>query len=119
MDYFEALKKERFRLYHNYEGAGLSMIKKDECECNVPHLMVARVGENVLIREKLQELRVGSSIHYPFDPNDAVWKECKWGNENLFKDVTRYSSSILSLPFFPGLTEPEQDYVIESLKKVM
>jgi dTDP-4-amino-4,6-dideoxygalactose transaminase len=36
-----------------------------------------------------------------------------------FPEAEKYYSEAISIPLFPTLTEPEQDFVVESLKEAM
>ncbi|HZZ70840.1 MAG TPA: DegT/DnrJ/EryC1/StrS family aminotransferase [Pirellulales bacterium] len=68
--------------------------------------------------ERLKEQGVGCSVHYrPLHLHPYYQADFGWRPEQ-FPVATRLFERWLSLPFFPGLTEPEQDYVAAAVLRL-
>ena len=68
-----------------------------------------------LIRQKLNEARVGTSINYPKAPilrGIRISGTHSQGLPNAYHDQSR----ILSLPIYPEITASQQQYVVETIK---
>ena len=63
----------------------------------------------------MQENGIQTQIHYPIPPHLA---ECyqDWGiPRGAFPIAEQYANEVLSLPIYTGMTEDEQQYVIDKL----
>lgn len=82
---------------------------------HVWHLYVIRVPERDRVVASLNRRGVGAGIHYP-TPLHLHGALSELGYEKGdFPVAERLADEILSLPMFPGITEEEQRYVVESL----
>lgn len=78
----------------------------------------AREGDRDKVREELKKREIGTEIHYPvlvmnqpFYPKDLPHDACPIAEEA--------AGSIISLPLHENITREEQDYVVDSLKKIL
>lgn len=79
------------------------------------HLYVVRVAERDRVLAALHEAGIGAGIHYP-TPCHLQGAYASLGHERgSFPVAEELSSEILSLPLFPGISEAQQDRVVEVL----
>lgn len=80
------------------------------------HLYVIRVEKRREIFEALRALGIGVNVHYipvyrhPYYQNHGYRSVVCPNAEQIYE-------GLISLPLFPGLTDEQQDYVIEQVKK--
>ncbi len=80
------------------------------------HLYVIRVEKRREIFETLRALGIGVNVHYipvyrhPYYQNHGYQSVVCPNAEQIYE-------GLISLPLFPGLTDEQQDYVIEQVKK--
>ncbi|MDE5780352.1 MAG: UDP-4-amino-4,6-dideoxy-N-acetyl-beta-L-altrosamine transaminase [Lachnospiraceae bacterium] len=85
----------------------------DECK-NSYHLYVIQVKNRKEVFDKMREAGIGVIVHYipvytqPYYRNNGY-------DSVICKNAERYYESALSLPIYPGLTEDEQQYVIDKV----
>lgn len=85
---------------------------------HVYHQFVVRVPDRDAVRERLQELGVGTGVHYPTPVHlqpSAVGCEV----QQQPKRAESWASEILSLPMYPTLREEEVARVSDSLRKAV
>lgn len=85
---------------------------------NSYHLYVVKVENRKEVFDKLRAAGIGVNVHYI-----PVYTQPYYRN-NGYADVTcpnaeEYYAHCISLPIYPELTDEEQDYVIETLCKVV
>jgi dTDP-4-amino-4,6-dideoxygalactose transaminase len=112
---------ERQNLARNYleKLNGVEQIRLpqvSEVDGHVWHLFVIRVPERDEVVQRMQNLGVQCIIHYP----RAI--HLQGGLAELgykvgdFPVAESIADSCLSLPLYPGMTESDQDYVVDCLK---
>lgn len=88
-------------------------------ECNSSwHLYVIQVNDRKYVFDSLRKAGVGVNVHYI-----PVYKH-PYYQKNGYKDVKCLNAEemyqhVISLPLYPDLTEEQQDYVIETLIKIV
>jgi dTDP-4-amino-4,6-dideoxygalactose transaminase len=99
---------ERVRLPATLEG-----------NIHIWHLYVIRVPERDAVLQELHSLGVGAGVHYPV-PMHLQGALSDLGHvPGDFPVAERAAAQILSLPIFPGITESEQEFVVDSLRQVV
>lgn len=78
------------------------------------HLFQALVEDRDNVQVKLKDKGIGTAIHYPVIPDQPYYR--KFGDVEGLVWARAFAKNTLSLPLFPGLTEPDQDRVIEALR---
>lgn len=79
------------------------------------HLYVVRVPDRDRVFEEMRGRGVDAGIHYPV-PMHLQGALADLGHvEGDFPVAERASQEVLSLPIFPGITQREQEYVVDSL----
>ncbi len=67
------------------------------------------------VREKLQDMGIQTSVHYPAVHRFSIYKEY-----SVHLPITEYiSDNEITLPMFSSLGEDEIDYIVISLKKIL
>ncbi len=78
------------------------------------HLFVIRSQRRHALQSFLEAHGVGTMIHYPTPPyRQPCYAERAWGE---FRITDRLSSEILSLPLYPGMSEEQVSYVVETIE---
>ena len=88
------------------------------------HLYVVRVDfDKVKITkaklfEKMKKQGIGLQLHYIPINKQPFYKSLGYGDENL-PNTYNYYKEAFSIPMYPGLSEKEQEYVINCLKECL
>jgi dTDP-4-amino-4,6-dideoxygalactose transaminase len=81
----------------------------------VYHLYVMRVRDREQLRTHLAAAGIGTGIHYPIPLHLQKAYRALGYREGDFPVTERVSAEILSLPMYPELSRPEQEYVVENI----
>lgn len=81
------------------------------------HLFVIRVPNRDTVLARLQEHGVGAGIHYPVPMHLQGALSDLGYRRGDFPVTESVAGEILSLPMFPGITEAQQEYVVDSLEE--
>jgi dTDP-4-amino-4,6-dideoxygalactose transaminase len=81
------------------------------------HLFVIYTKEREKIQNYLNQLGIGTVIHYPIPPHLSEAYTYLGFKEGDFPITEDYSNNILSLPLYNGMTEEEQKFVITALNE--
>jgi perosamine synthetase len=76
-------------------------------------------ADNRLFASKLDKEGISSRLYYPPLHNQKVFNGIGNYRDQHFPKTTEFSRTALSIPIFPGMTNNEINYVIESVKKVV
>lgn len=79
------------------------------------HQYVIKCEERDRLIEYLKEKEIGTIIHYPVPPH---LQECYQGlgyKEGDFPVTEKLAKTVLSIPMYNGMTEEEQNYVIDAI----
>ena len=102
--YTEGIKNPLIKLPHIREGAD-----------SVWHQYVIRFTEREKLIEYLKEKKIGTIIHYPIPPHLSEAYQYLGFRKGDFPITETYAEEVLSLPIYNGITEEEQEYVINAL----
>ena len=138
LPYLKANTKERQEtaLYYGklFSEAGIPVVpvSKNQYAGHVYHLYVVRALKHKRdwLRGELKKLGVETAVHYPLPVYNQPFFSAgglaasafggkKFRNSDKCPITDLASKQIFSLPFFLGITKPQQKYVVESLKKVL
>lgn len=121
LTHLETLNQERKRLAKRYSTALSDIgdlqlpVSKDPAIDHVYHLYVVKTRLRTALQHFLTEKGIGTSVHYPVPPHlQPSYQALSYGRGS-FPIAEELAQISLSLPLFPGLTEQEQDYVIEQV----
>lgn len=81
------------------------------------HLYVVRVGTDSRrqLFDALRTANIGVNVHYIPVHTQPCYQRMGFA-EGMFPESERYYAEAITLPMFPGMTDAQQDRVIESLK---
>lgn len=109
--------ERRHTIAKRYQKAFVGKIKyqqNPEGFYNAYHLFVVEVEDRKGLYDYLRENGIFSQIHYIPIHQLPYYKEIGYESADLTK-VEKYYAHCISLPMYPGLTDEEQDYVIEKV----
>jgi dTDP-4-amino-4,6-dideoxygalactose transaminase len=86
---------------------------------HVWHLYVIRVPERDKVLEQLHSAGIGAGVHYPVPVHLQPAFRSLGHREGAFPVAERAAREILSLPLFPGITEAQQDQVVDELLRAL
>lgn len=79
------------------------------------HQFVIRSDDREKMIKYLDEKGVGTIIHYPIPPHLSEAYRYLDMKEGSLPITEKYAQTVLSLPLYNGMTEEEQDYIIEAI----
>lgn len=112
---------ERNRLATRYNEAlsatgDIQVIQVANGCTSVYHLYPIRTDRRDGLQTELNKKGIGNLIHYPVPPHLQTAYLGQGWRKGQFPIAERHASTVLSLPLFPGLTDIEQDYIIETIQ---
>ncbi|KAA3440812.1 DegT/DnrJ/EryC1/StrS family aminotransferase [Rufibacter hautae] len=84
---------------------------------HIYHLYVIRTHQRNALQQFLREKGIQTLIHYPVPPHLQAAYEQLGYRPGDFPLTEELAANSLSLPLFPGMTEPEQMYVVEQIQQ--
>lgn len=119
LTHIEELNEERRILAQRYDkGINNDQILKPQTRENadsIYHQYVIRCTERVKLQQYLSANDIQTQIHYPIPPHLAQCYQYLGHKAGDYPITERYANEVLSLPVYTGMTEEEQNYVIEKL----
>jgi len=128
LPYLKANTKERQEAALHYNkllsetDISVVPVSKSKYAGHVYHLYVVRAlrHNRDWLRGELKKLGVETAVHYPLPVySQPFFKSLKLNFRDACPIADLSARQIFSLPFFLGITKPQQKYVVESLKKVL
>lgn len=77
-------------------------------------MLSSKVNKVSLIKY-LDELGIGTIIHYPIPPHLSKAYEYLGHKEGDFPVTENLANTVISIPMYNGMTKEEQDYIINAL----
>lgn len=121
LKYISEIIQDRTRIAERYSkgitNSRISLPQISDKSTSVWHQYVINSEYRDEFQKYLQEQCIGSIIHYPIPPHLSEaygYLNYKAGD---FPITEGYADSILSLPIYNGMTEDEQQYVIDQINK--
>lgn len=119
LSHLDELTEERQKLCARYSA----LIKNDKLilpkerpdTVNVWHQYVIRCKDRDALIAYLDALEIGTIIHYPIPPHLAEAYQYLGFKDGAFPITEQYAREVLSIPLYNGMTEEEQDCVIDAL----
>lgn len=119
LKYLDAWTQERRELAKKYTSLlnGLPIILPNDLpdRMHVYHLYVIRTKKREQFIKFMESHGIQTSIHYPIPVHKQIaYKEIKTKKLAISEQV---ANEVVSLPFFVGMTEKEQEYVAKTIKQ--
>lgn len=119
LKHLNELNNERKMLAKRYDegirNEKLILPKLKERAESIYHQYVIRCEKRKELQEFLQEKGIQTQIHYPIPPHLAQCYERLGHGKGAFPIAEHYADTVLSLPIYTGMTDAEQQYVIEAV----
>ena len=82
---------------------------------SVWHQFVIRLGERDKLISYLNEREIGTLIHYPIPPHLSEAYQYLNMKRGSLPITEKYADEVLSIPLYNGMTNEEQNYVIDAI----
>ena len=121
LEHIEEITQEREKVAERYRkeirNVGLILPKKRNHTRTVWHQYVVRTKKRDTLQAYLKENGIGTTIHYPIPPHlSEAYNSLGYCAGDL--PVTeQYAEEVLSLPMYNGMTEEEQNWVIQIINE--
>lgn len=119
LKHMEELTEERRRLAKRYteqlNNPKLELPKVRAHADSVWHQYVIRCEDRERLIAYLEEKGIGTIIHYPIPPHLSEAYAYLGRKKGDYPVAEYYADTVLSIPMYNGMTEEEQDAVIEAL----
>jgi UDP-4-amino-4,6-dideoxy-N-acetyl-beta-L-altrosamine transaminase len=102
-----------------FRGTPVSTFRPSEDPGHAHHLYVIEVEGRRALYDHLKARGIASQVHYIPVHTMPYYREQGGTAGLVLPHAETYYSRCLSLPLFPGLTDQEQDYVIEAVRAFM
>lgn len=119
LSHLDELNDERKRLCKKYlseiKNEILLLPKVRENTTTVWHQFVIRCFQRDKLMAYLEENNISTIIHYPIPPHLSDAYKYLGVTKGELPITEKYANEVLSIPLYNGMTEEEQEYVIEYL----
>lgn len=119
LKYMDEITDERRKLAQRYSerinNADIITPVEADNSYAVWHQYVIRCKSRDKLIEYLNEKNIGSIIHYPVPPHLQEAYAYLGHKEGEYPITEEYAKEVLSIPMYNGMSEEEQDYVIDAL----
>ncbi len=121
LSHIQELTEERRRLAERYSGLlhspVITLPRVREHSDSVWHQYVITCRQRQELIDYLNKKEIGTIIHYPIPPHLSEAYSSLGYTRGSFPITEHYADTVLSLPMYSGMTEEEQDYVIDALNR--
>lgn len=119
LTHIEELEKERIKLCEKYlaeiKNPQIALPQLQDGATTVWHQFVVRSKRRDELMEYLKQEGIGTIIHYPIPPHLSEAYQYLEIGEGALPITEQYANEVLSIPLYNGMTEEEQQYVIEKM----
>lgn len=119
LTHLDELTEEREKIAAKYKAEINNPLIKLPLECEgatcVWHQFVIQCESRDKLIDYLNEKEIGTIIHYPIPPHLSEAYQYLGFKEGAFPVTERMAKEVLSIPMYNGMTEEEQNYVIEAI----
>lgn len=119
LQHLDELAEEKKQICERY----LAELKNDKIELpkiregatHIWHQFVIKSDYRDELMKYLDKNGIGTIIHYPIPPHLSETYQCLGMKEGSLPITEKYAKSVLSIPLYNGMTDKEQDYIIEKI----
>ncbi len=119
LKYLDELAQEKKgiceRYLHEMQNDKLMLPRIREGVTHIWHQFVVRTEERDELIRYLEDKGIGTIIHYPVPPHLSEAYQYLNLREGSLPVTEKYANTVLSLPLYNGMTEEEQEYVIDAV----
>lgn len=121
LKHLEELTAQRVKIANRYineiKNPLVLLPKVRKNTTSVWHLFVIQVKNREKFMKYLSDNGIGVAIHYPIPPHLSKAYEDLGYKTGDFEITEKYAETIVSLPLYNGMTEEEQNYVVEKINE--
>lgn len=121
LSHLNELTEEREKIANRYlseiKNPKIELPKVREGATSVWHLFVVKTDERDKLQKYLESNGIGTVIHYPIPPHLSKAYEYLGYKVGDFPITEKYAETVLSLPLYNGMTDDEQNYVVEVINR--
>lgn len=121
LSHLNELTTEREKIANKYlleiKNPRIELPKIREGATSVWHLFIIKTDERDRFQKYLENNGIGTVIHYPIPPHLSKAYEYLGYKKGDFPITERYAETVLSLPLYNGMTDEEQNYIIEVINR--
>jgi len=121
LKYMDEITDERKKLAERYQNeihnSRVILPQERPGSNNVWHQYVIRVKNRNDIEEYLKEKEISTIIHYPIPPHLSEAYSSMGFKKGDFPITEEYADTVLSIPMYNGMTQSEQQYVIDMINQ--
>lgn len=121
LSHIDELTRERIKICERYleeiDNDKIQLPQLRENATTVWHQFVIHCKERDRLVDYLNELEIGTIIHYPIPPHLSEAYHYLGYSRGSFPITEQYADEVLSIPLYNGMTEQEQTYVIEKINE--
>ena len=119
LKYLDELAQEKKGICERYlqemQNDKLTLPRTREGATHIWHQFVIRTEERDELIRYLEEKGIGTIIHYPVPPHLSEAYQYLNLREGSLPVTEKYANTVHSLPLYNGMTEEEQEYVIDAV----
>lgn len=121
LKHLDELVQEKKNICNRYlkeiKNSKLELPKIRKGATHIWHQFVIRTDKRDELINYMDERNIGTIIHYPIPPHlSEAYHYLGMGKGDL-PITEKFADSVLSIPLYNGMTEEEQDYVIQTLNE--
>lgn len=121
LSHIQELTQERIKICKRYleelHNDKIQLPQLRENATTVWHQFVIHCKGRDSLIDYLNELEIGTIIHYPIPPHLSEAYHYLGYGRGSFPITEQYANEVLSIPLYNGMTEKEQEYVIDAVNK--
>lgn len=121
LSHLEELTEEKRRIANKYnkeiKNSKIELPKLADGATCVWHQYVIRCNERDELMQYLNEKGIGTIIHYPLPPHLQECYRYLGYRVGDFPITERLAKTVLSIPMYNGMTEQEQNYIIDAINR--
>lgn len=119
LKHLKELEEERRQICNKYlqeiHNVKIALPQIRDKATNVWHQFVIRTEHRDEFIHHLADRGIGTLVHYPIPPHLSEAYRYLGIRKGELPITEKYANTVLSLPLYNGMTEEEQEYVIEAL----
>lgn len=121
LSHMEELTQEKIAIAKRYDkelnNSKIKLPTVRENATSIYHQYVIKCEERDALIEYLNELEIGTIIHYPIPPHLSEAYAYLGFKKGDFPIAEDYANTVLSIPMYNGMTEEEQTFVINAINR--
>lgn len=120
--HYDEILKERMKLAAYYEkniiNPDFVLPKVRPGVQTVWHQYVVQTGDRDTVQQELKKKEIDTMIHYPIPPHLSGAMCYLNISRGTYPLTEQYAERVLSLPFYNGMEEAEQEYVVDAINRL-